>query len=135
MEMAKEMKEAVCMVAQIAGGFDAEIKINEKRMKESVKHVLPDGTEILLEKERWVAPEVLFNSERVGKAIIGVHEMLISSISKADIDLRASLHGDIYISGAGSKLPGFSTRILNEVKKQNLDNIPVIVLVNMNRLR
>ena len=119
------------MVVQSAGGAEKETKERErdlsiKELKKPVKYLLPDGTEISIGDEKCLAPEILFYPEKVGYEFMGIHEMLISSINKADIDLKKDLYESIYIAGASSKFPGLAIRILNELKEKKLENANVI---------
>lgn len=122
------------MVVQTAGGIDKEVKDKDsttREMKKAVKYALPDGTDISIGDEKCIAPEILFNPEKIGLEFSGIHEMLISSINKADIDLKKDLYEAIYISGAGSKFPGLATRILNELKEKKLDSVKVQSLIKL----
>lgn len=128
MELVKALKEKMCMVVQTPGGIDREMKENKgasKGMCNPVKYALPDSTEILVGEEKCLAPEILFYPDKIGKEFMGIHEMLVSSINKADIDLKTTLYQTINIAGAGSKFPGLATRILNELKDKKLDNVKV----------
>ena len=85
--------------------------------------------------ERFRAPEILFNPEIIGMEDPGVHQVVVDSINRVDLDLRKSLFSNIVLSG-GTTLcrgaydvslrlvtcelnwgQGFSDRLLNEVKK------------------
>lgn len=127
--MVRGIKEKRCMVAQTAGGPDKEVKDREspniKELKKPIKYLLPDGTEIAIGDEKYLAPEILFYPDKIGHEFMGIHEMLISSINKADIDLKKDLYEAIYISGAGSKFPGMATRLLNELREKKLENMKV----------
>ncbi len=127
MEIVKEIKEKRCMVVQTPGGPDKEKERDTtvREMKKPIKYVLPDGSEIAIGDEKYLAPEVLFYPEKMGHEYMGIHEMLISTINKADIDLKKDLYETIYISGATSKFPGLATRVLNELKEKKLDNVKV----------
>lgn len=121
------------MVVQAAGGVDREMKermeMDEavKNLMSPVKYILPDNTEISIAGEKCLAPEILFNPSKIGLEFMGIHEMLISSINKADLDLKTTLYETINIAGAGSKFHGLPTRILNELKNKKLDNVKVRV--------
>lgn len=47
----------------------------------------------------------------------GVHECLLRSIMKADLDLRKTLFQQIVLAGGSTMFPGFGDRLLNEVRK------------------
>ena len=118
------------MVVQLAGGAEQDAKERDrdptfKEMRKQVKYVLPDGTEISIGEEKYLAPDLLFYPEKLGYEFPGVHDMLFAAINKADIDLKKDLYEAIYISGAGSKFPGFASRILNELKAKKQENVKV----------
>lgn len=56
--------------------------------------------------ERHRAPEVLFNPEIVGLEYAGVHQVVVDSINRADLDLRKSLFGNVVLSGGGTLVKG-----------------------------
>ena len=56
--------------------------------------------------ERHRAPELLFNPEIVGLEDAGVHQVVVDSINRADLDLRKSLFGNIVLSGGGTLVKG-----------------------------
>jgi actin-related protein len=89
--------------------------------------------------ERHRAPELLFTPELVGLEYAGVHQVVVDSINRADLDLRKSLFGNVVLSGGGTLVKGmfragvvescglaelvvfprsgFGDRLLHEVKK------------------
>ncbi|XAO23742.1 actin-2 [Cryptococcus bacillisporus CA1280] len=84
---------------------------------------LPDGKVIQLGTERFLAPEILFNPELVGQEYPGVHQLIVDSINRADLDLRKSLFSNIVLSGGSTLCTGFGDRLLNEVKKLALKDV------------
>lgn len=67
--------------------------------------------------ERCRAPEILFSPILVGLEYPGVHELLVSAITRADLDLRKTLYSQIVLSGGSTFFNGFGDRLLNEVRK------------------
>jgi len=67
--------------------------------------------------ERHRAAELLFTPELVGLEYAGVHQVVVDSIQRADLDLRKSLFGNVVLSGGGTLVKGFGDRLLHEVKK------------------
>jgi len=61
---------------------------------------------IQLGPERHRAPELLFNPELVGLEDAGVHQVVVDSINRADLDLRKSLFGNVVLSGGGTLVKG-----------------------------
>ncbi|KAK9717189.1 centractin- actin- protein of the dynactin complex [Basidiobolus ranarum] len=110
-EIVRVIKEKTCYVAlnpsneekDISGKFD--------------DFMLPDGNIIKLGAERFRAPEILFNPEIIGQEFPGVHQVVVDSINKADLDLRKSLFSNVVLSGGSTLCKGFGDRLLNEVKK------------------
>jgi centractin len=48
-----------------------------------------------LNKEKTLAPEILFQPERIGLEYPGIHEMVVNAIKKCDLDLRKTLYNSI----------------------------------------
>ncbi len=82
----------------------------------TAKYLLPDGTTITVGAERFRAPEVLFNPALIGQEYPGVHQMLVNSISKADLEVRRVLYQDIILSGGSTMTQKFGDRLLAEVR-------------------
>jgi len=79
------------------------------------EYTLPDKTKIKLGRERFEAAEILFNPVFLGMEAPGCGEMLFNSINDSPIDIRKSLYNSILISGGTTMLPGFPTRLYNDV--------------------
>lgn len=67
---------------------------------------LPDGKVIQLGTERFLAPEILFNPELVGQEYPGVHQVIVDSINRTDMDLRKALFSNIVLSGGSTLCTG-----------------------------
>ncbi|KAH8926022.1 actin-like protein [Atractiella rhizophila] len=86
---------------------------------------LPDGNVVRLGPERFRAPEILFNPELIGQEYAGVHQVVVDSINRADLDLRKSLFSNVVLSGGTTLTKGYGDRLLNEVKKLALKEIKI----------
>lgn len=91
--------------------------------------------------ERFRAPEILFNPELIGQEYAGVHQVVVDSINRVDLDLRKSLFSNIVLSGGSTlckgtcsvfmvmqilnEITGFGDRLLNEVKKLALKDVRI----------
>ncbi|RSH82783.1 Actin-2 [Apiotrichum porosum] len=84
---------------------------------------LPDGKVIQLGTERFLAPEILFNPELVGLEYPGVHQVIVDSISRTDLDLRKALFSNIVLSGGSTLCTGFGDRLLSEIKKLTVKDL------------
>ncbi|OBT87479.1 actin-like protein [Pseudogymnoascus sp. 03VT05] len=82
-----------------------------------VDYVLPDGNKLKVGAERFRAPEILFNPEIIGLEYPGVHQIVVDSINRTDLDLRKALFGNIVLSGGTTMTKGFGDRLLFEVQR------------------
>ncbi|KAL3234454.1 Actin-related protein 4 [Nakaseomyces bracarensis] len=60
----------------------------------------------------------LEDSELLKKEIPGIVDLICSSISSCDVDIRASLAHNIVVTGGTSVIPGLCDRLLNELNKK-----------------
>ena len=128
MEMLRNMKENVCYVAE---DFDQEFQIPRSSLEKSYE--LPDGRTIICERERYRAPEVLFNPSLNGRDERGIHELVYLSIMKCDIDLRRDLYDDIILCGGSTLFPGMKERLTKEIKQLAPPTVTVNVKAPENR--
>jgi centractin len=89
-----------------------------KADKREVQYELPDGSKIKIGAERFRAPEILFDPELIGLEYPGVHQMVIDSIGRVDMDLRKNLFANIVMSGGTTLTRGFGDRLLAELQRQ-----------------
>lgn len=67
--------------------------------------------------ERFRAPEILFDPEIIGLEYPGVHQIVVDSINRTDLDLRKALYSNIVLSGGSTLTKGFGDRLLTEVQR------------------
>lgn len=108
-EIVKDIKEKLCFVALDP---DDEMK-NEGKW--DVEYELPDGKKVHFGTERFRCPEVLFHPNLIGDESGGVHELLVKSVMKCDIDLRKDLYANVVLSGGSTLFPGIVERLQKEV--------------------
>jgi len=53
---------------------------------------------------RFRAPEVLFHPDLIGEECEGLHEALVYSIQKSDLDVRKKLYQSIVLAGGSTLL-------------------------------
>lgn len=102
----RQMKEKLCYIS-----LDYE---NENPTEEI--YLLPDGNSINVGKERFAAPEILFNPELTGREIAGVQHSINRSINICDTAIRKNLYENIVIAGGNTTFPGFRERLEKEMK-------------------
>ena len=93
--------------------------------KSSTSYYLPDGTTIKLAGEKYEAPEILFNPEKIGLECMGVQDMIASTIKSCDIDLRKELVANVITAGGTTLLKGFSDRLHKSLTKIFPKELPV----------
>jgi actin beta/gamma 1 len=70
LEVVRDIKETFCYVV---GEFDAAIKEASESHSCEKNYELPDGRKILIGKERFECPEILFQPQKAGMAPGGIH--------------------------------------------------------------
>ncbi|EOR00448.1 hypothetical protein E3P92_03512 [Wallemia ichthyophaga] len=124
LEVVRTIKEKCCYVALNPQKEEKEAASRgDNARKEEFK--LPDGHTIRLGPERFRAPEILFNPELVGLEDAGVHQVVVDSINRSDLDLRKSLFGNIILSGGSTLTKGFGDRLLADVKRLALKDVKI----------
>ena len=98
----------------------------EEEHLEPASFELPDGTEIEVRIERFLAGEVLFDPLSAGHEVKGVHEIIDRSLRKLDTDLRRNLYKNICLSGGNTMLNGFAERLATELSPFVNDNTPML---------
>ena len=109
-EIVRMIKEKVCYLA-------SNLQKEESIDNDKVAYVLPDGNTLEVGQARFRAPEVLFKPDLIGEESEGIHEVLMYSIQKSDMDLRKMLYQNIVLSGGSTLFKGFGDRLLQEIKK------------------
>ena len=90
---------------------------NKKEIEEKIVK-LPDGTEIKLDKEISLCPEILFHPEMVNKTVGGIANTFCSSVSDIDHYIEQKFEwNDLIIAGGSSLFKGFIDRIKNDIGK------------------
>lgn len=113
MEVVRQIKENCCVVA-----FNPAEQENQPLTK--YPYQLPDGTILEIGAEAFRAPEILFQPDLVGSEYRGIHDCLVKSVMKTDMDLRRILFGQMVLAGGTTLFHGFGDRLLNEVRKHPL---------------
>jgi actin-related protein 2 len=124
----RQIKEKLCYVAY---DINQERKLALETTCLMESYTLPDGRVIKLGRERFEAPECLFNPSLVDSEKPGMANMVFDMIQDADMDTRVEYYKHIVLSGGSSMYPGLPTRLekditdryLNEVLKGNVDRL------------
>jgi centractin len=99
-EVVRTIKEKCCYIAS------NPVKEEKEAAGRTEEFRLPDGSAVQLGTERFKAPEILFNPEQVGLEYAGVHQVVVDSINRVDLDLRKSLFSNVVLSGGSTLCRG-----------------------------
>lgn len=112
-----EMKKHACQVNRTGIQSVDSSKSEQLQTSPEINYSLPDGSQIKLKNERFLAGEVLFNPAVAGLAFCGIHELVENSIQNIDIDLASYLCKNVYLSGGNTQMNGFVERFAFELNK------------------
>jgi len=119
-ETVRQIKEKFCYVGH-------DLALEQRLANETTvlveKYTLPDGRVITIGRERFEAPEVLFEPHLIDNEGAGMAEMLFNCIQKADIDTRPEFYQHIVLSGGTTMYPGLPSRLEKEIKNLYLDKV------------
>ncbi|KAF1987399.1 Actin/actin-like protein [Aulographum hederae CBS 113979] len=116
-EIVRQIKEQCGYIAKDPIKEEKDWLGSSRTEEKSAKYTLPDGNVLKIGPERFRAPEILFNPELIGLEYPGVHQLVVDSIQRTDMDLRKSLFGSIVLSGGSTLTKGFGDRLLHEVQR------------------
>merc|ERR1712156_584619 len=129
-EIIREMKEQYCVIStSYAKSFE-----DPAYPETSIR--LPDGNMIVMGKETFLAPEIMFQPSLANKKSCGLSQLIYYSVLKCDKNVRAELLANITLSGGNTKFPGFEKRLYQELAElfDEKTNIKVRALPNRDLL-
>ncbi|CAG9772662.1 unnamed protein product [Ceutorhynchus assimilis] len=126
-ESVRTLKEKVCYLA------NNPVK-EESVETEPLNYTLPDGSVIKVGQARFRAPEILFKPDLIGEESEGLHDVLLYSIQKSDLDLRKVLFKNIVLSGGSTLFKGFGDRLLSEIRKNSPKEVQIKISAPQERL-
>lgn len=116
----RQIKEKLCYVAyepQMERRLAAETTVLVDNYE------LPDGRVIKVGRERFEAPEALFNPSLIDVESVGLSDLIFDMCQSADIDLRTEFYKNIVLSGGSSMYPGLPSRLEKDIKQRYLTDI------------
>jgi actin-related protein 2 len=128
-ETVREIKESLCYVSY-------DLKKDRNLAQETTvvdkEYKLADGTSIIVGRERFEAPELLFTPNVQENESKGVSNIIFDSINESAIDCRASFYQNILLTGRKLRLrslggttmyPGFPSRVEKDINDLYLHHI------------
>jgi len=112
-ETVREIKEQLCYVSY-------DLKKDRRLAQETTvvdkEYVLPDKTVIQVGRERFEAPECLFNPLLIDVESPGISELLFESINESPLDCQKALVSRVILTGGTTMFPGLSSRVEKDLK-------------------
>ena len=127
------IKEKLCFVSA-----DYEDDMKKAETKNEVSYKLPDGRELLLGNELFIAPEAMFRPRTCKSGLNekkhdddrwgGIHRLIHKSVMECDAGIREELFGNILLSGGGTMYGGMKERLKGEMKALVANNTKIKVI-------
>ncbi|MHA1700242.1 MAG: hypothetical protein ACTSWN_15470 [Promethearchaeota archaeon] len=110
----RDIKEKTCY---FASDVEREFSFANKN-PDSVKRTyqLPNGKNIELCSERFLAPEIYFDPSFIGKDVPPLHEQIANAILSVNVNDLDALSSNIILAGYTATLPGLKERVENELQ-------------------
>jgi len=115
------IKEKYCYISQ-----DIDNEIFEPKFYE-----LPDGNNIVIGDESFLAPEILFKPKDEGSDSIDF--TIMESILNFDIEEQILFYKNIVLSGGNSCFKGLKNRLKTELESCIISNIDINIIANNKR--
>ena len=113
-ELVREIKEKMCYVSI---NLEKERQLARDTTVLDKEYKLPDGTTIIIGRERFEAPEILNNPMLIGNENDDMATMIYKSITECDMNNQKELFANVWLSGGTTMIPGMSSRLEQELRK------------------
>jgi len=124
--ISEDIKEKHCFVSH-----NYENDLARRAREFQINYELPDGQMISLTRERFMAPEVIFNPKIIDNNSLPLAKLICETIEGVDIDIRSQIASNIVLSGGNTLFPGFVSRLEEDLKSQL--SLPFKVIAKPNR--
>ncbi|XP_040275776.1 actin-like protein 7A [Bufo bufo] len=121
-DIIEDVKNKFCY---ISFDFNNELRLPQKKYLTEYK--LPDGQRIIIGKERFICPEVLFRPSLMGSPQPGVQDLTMTSINNCDASLKNTMLNNILLCGGITMLEGFPERFQKELNQFSCHQKPCVL--------
>ncbi len=112
----ENIKRKLCYVQ--LKNYEKKDKKNDKEIIKEFTYELPDKKIIKLDKECFLAPEILFHPEIIRKEYGGIENAFCHSIYQSDRETNSESNGTIILNGGNTLFPNFIERLTYEIKTE-----------------
>ena len=114
----QQVQQQVQQQKKGASGSQQQSQQQQQSLADKI-YELPDGNRLVIgPQERFMCTEVLFSPfETLGLELDGIHKQLFHSVFRCSIEQRKELFNNIVITGGTSLLPGFQSRVQQEIEQ------------------
>jgi len=112
-ESAKAIKEQLSFVSMDPNA-EKEKFISSTSQHRTFK--LPDESIVTVGSQQWRCPEALFNPMLIGKEMPSLHDLVVMSNKKCDLDVRKVLYENIILSGGTTMFRNITERLQKELQ-------------------
>ncbi len=112
LEIVRDIKERLCFVSLVP---EKDLRLVEKVSGMEKRYTLPDGENLTIGSERFMAPELLFSPGVIGSEEAPLDELIYRMVQNCDVDLRRDLFSNIVLSGGTTMFPGLKERLHKEL--------------------
>ena len=116
--LVSDMKEKFCFFLPAKKNLDFD-NVRKALNVKKINYYLPDGNNVSLGDKRILASEVLFNPEIIGKEYLGLSDIILSSINKAEIQLRPKAFENIVLSIGNILMKGLADKMKEDIVKKS----------------
>jgi actin-related protein 2 len=113
-ETVRALKEKLCYVSY---DLDIDRRLGQETTVLVRDYKLPDGRVIKVGKERYEAPEALFQPNLVDIEGGGIQDAIFNAIQGTQMDLHKEFYKHIVLSGGTTMYPGLPSRLEKEIKE------------------
>jgi actin-related protein len=94
--------------------YDSPYDKDQVEVMPAVHYEFPNGFNNDFGPERFTIPEVLFdpsNIKGIPGSVMGLAQVVTTSVGMCDIDIRPSLYGSVIVTGGNTLMTGFTERL------------------------
>ena len=106
----EHLKAEACYVP-----LDFKSELSSKKAGKEFRYELPDGSDVVIRDERFLAPEIIFQPSLDGFEDVGLPKLACQSIGRCDPELRHELYQNILLAGGTTLLSGYPERVRKEI--------------------